>query len=102
MRRKKVIEVASPCQTSYCANKFKRHIISRPIIGIDELLATTLVVRNNLKDHAAGLLASLLCADNLDSLVLGLIAGHLDLGASLFAEVVNGAATGSDNEPIIG
>jgi hypothetical protein len=96
-----VIGVASPCQTSYCANKFKRHIISRPTSGIDRLLATTLVVRNNLKDHTAGLLAPLLCADNLDGLVLGLIAGHLDLGTSLLAEVVNGATTGSDNEPVV-
>jgi hypothetical protein len=83
------------------ANKSKHHIISRPTLGIDRLLATTLVVRNNLKDHTASLLASLLCADDLDGLVLGLIAGHLNLGTSLLAEVVNGATTGSDNEPVV-
>ena len=60
------------------------------------------MVRDDLKNHVASLLASVLCADDLDSFVLGLIAGYLDLGTSFLAEVVDGAATGSDNEPAVG
>jgi hypothetical protein len=67
----------------------------------DKLLAATLVVRNDLKDHTASLLAPVMCASDLDGLILGLIARYLNLGTSLLAEVVDRAATRSDNEPII-
>lgn len=66
------------------------------------LLATTVAtLGHNIEDHLAGLLAAFLRANDLDGLILGLVAWHLDLGAGLLAEVVDGASTGTDDKPDI-
>jgi hypothetical protein len=56
---------------------------------------------DDLKDHLASIFTAVLGTNNLNSLIFGLVAGDLDLGAGLLAEIVDGSATGSDDEPII-
>jgi hypothetical protein len=56
---------------------------------------------HNLQNHLARLLAPVARADNLDSFVLGLVARDLDLGSGLLAQVVDGAAAGADDEPMV-
>lgn len=64
-------------------------------------LPTTAVTTfgHNVEDQLASLFASVPGADNLNGLILGLVTGDLDLGTRLLAEVVDGGATRSDNEP---
>jgi hypothetical protein len=76
--------------------------IDAAVSGRKSLLATTVAaLGNNVENQLARLLAALLCAHNLNGLVLRLVTRHLDLGASLLAEVVNCATTGADDEPVI-
>jgi hypothetical protein len=56
---------------------------------------------DDVKNHLSRLLTPVLGPNNLNSLVLGLIAGDLDLSASLLAEVVDGSTTGADDEPVM-
>lgn len=66
-------------------------------------LPTTAVTTfgHNVEDQLASLFASVPGADNLNSFILGLVTRDLNLGARLLAEVVDGGATRSDNEPVI-
>ena len=63
------------------------------------LAAPVAALGHNLQNHLARLFTAIPCADNLDSLVLCLITGYLDLGTSLLAKVVDGATTGTDDQP---
>jgi hypothetical protein len=63
--------------------------------------AAVATLGDDIKDHLARLFATVLGADNLDSFILGLVAGYLDLSTRLLAEVIDGAASRSDDEPII-
>ena len=55
---------------------------------------------HNVENELARLLAAVPGADNLNGLVLGLVARNLDLGASLLAKVVDGATTRADDKPM--
>jgi hypothetical protein len=70
--------------------------------GRDSLLATSTVTAlgHNVQNHLACLLAPLLRADNLNRLVLGLVAWNLDFSTRLLAEIVDGATTRADNKPV--
>ena len=65
-------------------------------------LSTTAITTlgDDVKDHLASVFTAVLGTNNLNSLVLGLVTGNLDLGTSLLAEVVDGSTTGSDDEPM--
>jgi hypothetical protein len=54
---------------------------------------------HDVEDHLASLFAAILGTDDLDSLVLGLVARNLNLGAGLLAKVIDCGTTGSDDEP---
>lgn len=54
---------------------------------------------NDIEDHLACLLATILGTNNLNRLILGLVAGHLDLCAGLFTEIVDCGTAGPDNKP---
>jgi hypothetical protein len=54
----------------------------------------------DVEDHLASLFAAVLGTDDLDSLVLGLVARNLNLCAGLLAKVVDCGTTGSDDEPV--
>lgn len=61
--------------------------------------AAVSALSDNFQYHLASLFTPILSTCDLDSLILGLVTGDLDLGAGLLAEVVDRAATGTDNEP---
>jgi hypothetical protein len=82
------------------ANSLPGNASSCSCVRPRSLLATAVAaLGHNLQDQLARLFAPVACADNLDGFVLGLVAGDLDLGAGLLAEVVDGATTGSDDKP---
>jgi hypothetical protein len=66
------------------------------------LLTTTVTaLGNDIKNHLACLLTALPCANNLNGLILRLVARDLDLGAGLLAEIVDGATARADDEPVL-
>lgn len=68
----------------------KRVLISRPIGTVDTFLDSS-------QNQLLGLLDTLLSTDDLDSLVLGLVAGHRDLASALLADGVHLAAALADD-----
>jgi hypothetical protein len=63
--------------------------------------AAVTALGDDIKDHLSRLLTPIFGTDNLNRLVLGLVAGDLDLSASLLAEVVDGSTTGADDESVM-
>ena len=61
---------------------------------------TVAALSNDFENQLASLFTTVLGADNLNSLVLGLVARNLDLGASLLAELVDGGTSLSDDKPM--
>lgn len=65
------------------------------------LLATSIsTLGHNIQNQLASLFAAFPGTDNLDSFILCLITGDLDLGSSLLAKTVNGATTWTDHKPM--
>jgi hypothetical protein len=98
-RKKKILGISAVPSTTYFLCHMNKTFTSR--LSAFAAAATVATLGDDIKNHLARLFAAVLGTDNLDSLILGLVARYLDLGACLLAEVVDGAASRSDDEPIM-
>lgn len=63
---------------------------------------TITTLGDDVEDQPASFFATILGTDNLNSFVLRLVTRDLDLSTSLFAKIVDGGTSRSDNEPTKG